>query len=344
MYVMLYSTNEVIILPTIKNVAKLAGVSISTVSIVINGHANERNIPQATIDKVMRAVKELNYRPNVNARKLRSQEKKTIIALYWPLDSRTNMLASLLTGFQHTIDKNNLSCELIIKTYKVNHIKDAFDDVLLNSFDGVIVGAAAKEDLKYLESTTTNTPILLINRSSSTHSTVSISNDAILEYEMSLVDKNKKIFVVSNKSPYYAAKQRTDLFLNALKERSISNVTIIKTEDNCDGGIAIAKKFKKEKNAIICVEDAVIAIGLLYEFNRIGIKVPEDIEVFALDYSIGDYTNFLNPSLTTIYVPSDDIANAAVNAILSLTKDNRNIIHKSILPKLFFRESLPKKI
>ena len=107
--------------------------------------------------------------------------------------------------------------------------------------------------------------------------------------------------------------------------------------------VVLRSQKNSEKNAIICVEDAVIAIGLLYEFNRIGIKVPEDIEVFALDYSIGDYTNFLNPSLTTIYVPSDDIANAAVNAILSLTKDNRNIIHKSILPKLFFRESLPKK-
>lgn len=99
---------------TLKDVAKLAEVSVSTVSIVINGKTKERNIPLKTYNKVMKAIDELGYQPNVSARRLRNLDRaKPIIALYWTLDARTNMLTALLAGIQSEIEKNNLISSLL---------------------------------------------------------------------------------------------------------------------------------------------------------------------------------------------------------------------------------------
>ena len=323
---------------TIKDVAKQANVSVSTVSIVINGHAKERKIPQVTIDKVIKAVQELNYRPNINARRLRENNNKMIIALYWPLDSRTNMLASLLSGFQNAIQGEHISCELIVKTYTLNHIRDSFQDALNNSFNGIIIGGTDSKDLDYLETVSINTPILLINRESKHHSTVSINDEQIIKDAISLLDYSKEIHVACSNSPFYAASQRTNSFIKNCKK----NVVIHKAENTIEGGIQIANDFVNTKNAIVYCEDTNLALGIIYQSNKLGIKIPEDLSVFTLNYTDEHYTQYCAPSLTTISIPSEDIANCAVHSILELIKNKKKILHKTIQPKLFIRESLAK--
>ena len=86
---------------TIREVAALAGVSLSTVSIVINGQAAERKITDATCKKVWDAVEQLGYHPNIAARKLRVPDSGTLtIALYWSNDFRTALLGRFLQGMQ----------------------------------------------------------------------------------------------------------------------------------------------------------------------------------------------------------------------------------------------------
>lgn len=71
---------------TIKDVAKQAGVSVTTVSIIINGKAEERKISAATQERVAEAMRDLGYQPNLSARRLRSQEnERPVIAFFWPI-------------------------------------------------------------------------------------------------------------------------------------------------------------------------------------------------------------------------------------------------------------------
>lgn len=332
---------EVIFLATIKDVAKLANVSVSTVSIVINGHAKERKIPETTIEKVMKAVTELNYRPNVNARRLRENKHKLIFALYWPLDSRTNMLASLLSGFQQTIHKHKILCELIVKTYQLNHIQDSFQDVLNNSFDAVIIGGTDSQDLEYLENISTSTPLLLINRNSDSHSTVSISNEAIMNMSIQLLNshKDRQLHLITSSSPFYAANQRTNAFIKACQTNNIPIFKHYTTSNSYEGGIKIAKKYEGKNNCIVFCEDSPIALGMLYYMNRHKIHVPEDISIFSLNYADLNIPTFATPSLTTIHVPYEKITSCAVNTLFELCKDKKKILHESIQPELFIRES-----
>ena len=102
---------------TIREVAALAGVSLSTVSIVINGQAAERKITDATCKKVWDAVEQLGYHPNIAARKLRVPDSGTLtIALYWSNDFRTALLGRFLQGMQRELSARP-DIELVVVTY-----------------------------------------------------------------------------------------------------------------------------------------------------------------------------------------------------------------------------------
>ena len=89
---------------SIKDVAEMAGVSLSTASIVANGKAKERKISEATQKKVLETMKALNYIPNVSAKTLRRGEsQKYVVALFWNFDFRSIMMHRFLFGFQKKI-------------------------------------------------------------------------------------------------------------------------------------------------------------------------------------------------------------------------------------------------
>ena len=82
---------------TIKDVAAKANVSVTTVSIIINGKAEERKISEATVSRVMAAIAELNYQPNIAARKLRTfDNNRPNIAIYLAYDHRSHMFSQFV--------------------------------------------------------------------------------------------------------------------------------------------------------------------------------------------------------------------------------------------------------
>ena len=96
-------------MPTIKDVAAAAGVSPTTVSLVMNGRGEQHRIPADTIARIQNAMRELGYQPNLSARRLRSSaERKPVIAFFWPLDYRANMLGHFLSLIQTALHENCL--------------------------------------------------------------------------------------------------------------------------------------------------------------------------------------------------------------------------------------------
>ena len=87
---------------TIKDVAALAGVSLSTVSIVANGRAKQRNISQVTQERVLDAMREVGYRPSVAARKLRGGKERRQLTVFWRMTSARSCLPASLRGFMRS--------------------------------------------------------------------------------------------------------------------------------------------------------------------------------------------------------------------------------------------------
>ena len=137
---------------TIKDVAHAAGVSISTVSIVLNGLAEARKIPKRTQDKVLEAVHAVNYQPNLSARRLRSSENQEYtIAIYWANDTRIFVLTRIIQALQGMILRSSPKINLEIRPFVPGHLENDVALRTLSSFNGVLIGTLNKQDLDYLE-------------------------------------------------------------------------------------------------------------------------------------------------------------------------------------------------
>ena len=91
-------------MPTIKDIAKAADVSIATVSIVLNGKGKERKISEETQKRIFEIAHAMNYVPNQSAKKLRvAQSDSYSVAFYWATDFRINYLARITLGLQREI-------------------------------------------------------------------------------------------------------------------------------------------------------------------------------------------------------------------------------------------------
>jgi LacI family purine nucleotide synthesis repressor len=336
---------------TIKDVASLAGVSPTTVSIVLNGKAVERKIPPETREKIENAMVKLAYRPNLSARKLRSSEgQRPVIGFYWPIDYRINMLAWFLNEMQGEFKRKKFDCELVVQTYKNDAIAKDSDVIIKGNYNAVIVGAASELDIKYLESLSPQVPILLINRSSNKYSTVGVDNERLAQMAAQLFyDKGyRELVVVRSAQRYLASNLRTGKFIETCEGLGINipESNIVSAENTQDGGIkaaeSIASKFKTKLRAVFCDSDT-IALGMVYAFNRLKIKIPEKLELLTIAMTEISNTSYYTPSISSISMPTDKIAAKAVDITIdSLTGNNPLPRHKLLEPSINIFESFSR--
>lgn len=341
---------------TMKDVAQLAGVSVSTVSIVVNNKAKERSIPLDTYNKVINAASELGYQPNVSARRLRNPSKsKPVIALYWPLDERTNILAALLSNIQLELSKMNFDCELIIQTYTNDKFQEYCKEIVNNTYSGIIIGAASQSDIDYLESISTNSPVILINRKSEKYSTVVVNSAEVAEGAVSLLLDNsiRNVGVISAKTHYYESGRRIRAFIDSCKNNdiSINKNHILSVPNSYEGGILAADEYSKlkEKPQVIFCESDIIALGMIYKFNRLKISVPDDVSIITIGSTSTSNTEYSTPSVTVIDIPSEEIVSNVISILIEKLsqKDLQNKlmpIHKKISPIIKIRDSFPKRL
>jgi LacI family purine nucleotide synthesis repressor len=326
---------------TIKEVARLAEVSSTTVSIVLNGKAAERKIPPVTCKKIEQAMKALNFRPNLSARRLRSTEsQRPIIAFYWPIDYRINMLAWFLNGIQNELKRKSFECEFLVQTYSNDQISKDANAIIKGNYNAVIVGAASALDIAYLESLTLQVPLLLINRTSAKYSTVGVDNEGTARLLAELYKNKgyKEIAIVRSVHKYFATNLRTQKFIEICKsmEINIPDANILQAENTQEGGVDAANRMFSEfsvmPKAIFCDSD-IIALGVVYAFNRHGIKIPDDLELLTVAMTETSNTAYYTPSITSVSMPTDKIASGAVNIIIeSLTNSKPRIQHDFFEP------------
>lgn len=176
-YVKISIRVEVAIVSTIKDIAKAAGVSIATVSIVLNGKGRERKISQETQQRIYKIAQDLNYVPNQSAKKLRSAQKDSYaIAFYWATDFRINYLARITLGIQEEIMKQNKTIHLTVVPYKVDQLQKQLEAMQNEFFNGIIIANMSNKDMDYLNSIHIPCPVVLFNRESDKYSSVTMDN------------------------------------------------------------------------------------------------------------------------------------------------------------------------
>ena len=306
---------------TIEDVATLAGVSIATVSRVVN---NSYIVSQEKREKVIAAVKSLGYQPNRSASK--KNENKIIML------AGAAFIDDTLAGMK---DKAKEYGYDIIFSYFCNSISELLDMNMVKSglVDGVILMnmTAGNEEISALSA---QMPVVQCGEYQNAPHTFSVSiNEAkaageVVSHLISLGRKRVALIVPHLLGkPQYFIQERELGYRLALAEHGLDyheNLKVI-TNYSAEGGIEAAKKILAMKplpDAIFCANDS-IAVNCMTTLREAGIKIPEQIAVAGFDNI--DIAEFNNPSLTTIAQPFYEIGSESVRLLMTLMKENISV-------------------
>jgi len=319
---------------TIRDVATLSGVSVSTVSIVLNGQAKDRKISQETQNKINDAIKALGYRPNMSAKKLRSAaDKEYTIGIYWASDFRTNFLSRLLTGMQPEIMTYPFPINIVICPYKNDCLYREKGLRSSNTFDAAIIANTSVADMEYLNSHPPQIPFVLYNRTSEQYNSVTIDNyDAGRKAALLLLDKGvKNMGAVLFRDTYLAMSIRSRGFIETCTNNNakISPENIITTENSILGGVLAAEKYlnlKARPRALYCDSDS-IAQGILHVLNKNQINVPDDLFLVAIGMGSPEANQYSTPPLTVVEIPIEKISAECIKLIVGVLEHQIDTPH-----------------
>jgi len=329
---------------TIKDVSNDAGVSIKTVSRVIN---KEKNVSERTKAIVIKSIQKLGFKPNKSAQSLRSKRSHMIALLY--NNPNKHYLADIQGGILRLCKETGYNLVLQECDYtNVNlglEITEFIDDF---SIDGLIVTpplSDMNEFLEHLNQTQTEYSIIAPSNTRKVKSYVS-SNDYEASYAMTNKIINKghlNIGFIKGHHKHSASHLRFNGFTEALKDRGMSLNSEWVKEGNFsfDSGFSAGLELLKSHNkpSVIFASNDYMAAGVMKAAQMNGINIPLDLSLVGFDDS--PLAAQLWPSLTTIRQPVEDMAYHAARLLLgNIDGLSEEMDSKEFISELILRESL----
>lgn len=303
---------------TIKDVARLAGVSTTTVSHVIN---ETRYVSDELRARVLAAMEELNYRPNVLARGLRRGETKTI-GLVVPDNS--NPFFAEVTRIVEDIGFENGYSVILCNSDGNLEKEAAYVNVLIaKQVDGVIFIAAGSKYEHLHELATAGIPVVVADRDipQTLADVVLVDNEQggydATRYLLSL--GHRRIACIAGPSDLTPSADRVHGYRRALGEFGvpIEEKWIVPGDFRYQGGeAAIAELLRLDEppSAVFACND-VMAIGALRAVRSAGLQVPGDVSIVGFDDI--PLASAVSPALTTVAQPIVELATLAAQLLMS---------------------------
>lgn len=328
------------------DIAKIAGVSRSTVSRVIN---NYDNVPEETRKKIQQIIKENNYVPHASARML-AGVKNRIIGLFiidMKVDSNGKQVtgSSYFTPFTGAVIDNaskmgyNVLVSIVSKQKDYNKVKETFYNKTISG--GIFIGEKNGEP-EIKEIIRSGYKVALLDQS------VKLDEEVYTKCIIVNADNyygaykatnyliglgHSRIAHIMGISEHLSAMERLDAYKKALTDAGIpiKNNLIAKGDFTIFGGYNATKKLlqKEIPTAIFCGNDN-MAIGALQAIQEANLKVPEDISIVGFDDI--EVARYINPSLTTVKMNLLEMASIATNTLITSIEDNSNFSANYTLP------------
>ncbi|MDN7246458.1 LacI family DNA-binding transcriptional regulator [Planococcus shenhongbingii] len=313
----------------IQQVAKQAGVSVATVSRVLNG---QNSVSTKTKTKVEEAIKTLNYEPSILGRNLRNSESRILLVLIPNLSNPFYL--EIIKGIENMAlsqGYNILLCETDSNPEKENIY---FDLVRKKMADGIISmdPAVNVETLKQLAETY---PIIQCSEYGGgigiPYVTINSEEASYRAVKHLIQIGHQKIALINSDEKFLYARERKMGYQRALQENTISlnkDYMIYTSELSFEHGQQAMRKIlalADRPTAVFAVSD-MLAIGALKEINASSLHVPNDIAVVGFDKI--DFSNMTNPTLTTVAQPMYKMGTIAADMLIGKIKGEKvdNII------------------
>ncbi|WP_099363236.1 LacI family DNA-binding transcriptional regulator [Fredinandcohnia onubensis] len=302
----------------IQQVAQKAGVSVATVSRVLN---NATSVSPKTRLKVENAIKDLNYEPSMLGRNLRNSESRLLLVL---LPSISNpFYTEIINGIQNTAITNNYNI-LLCETDSYPQRENIYFNMIKNKLADGVISMDPTVNMHKLNELAENYSVILCSEYEEGGSIpyVTIDNELAAYQAVKHLIKlgHERIALINSDEKFLYARQRRNGYERALKEFNlpIRDEWIYHTKElefqNGVQAMRVMFQLAEKPTAVFAVSDT-LAIGALKGINGNGLHVPNDIALVGFDNI--SFSNMTNPTLTTISQPMYKMGSIAVNMLIS---------------------------
>lgn len=333
---------------TIKDIARVAGVSVTTVSRALNGYSD---VNEKTRQKIAAVARELNYSPNTLARGLVMQKSKTIGLLVSGISRESvkdNFTFEVLCGVNERA--STLGYDLILfNTNTMMQREKTYTQLCRERrVDGAIIQGIKKEDPYLKEVVESDIPCVLVDIPVHSNSVGYVTTDNALgakkavEHLASL--GHKHIGMINGHEDAFVSQERLNGYREALKECGLS----FRSEWVVSGNFEEKKAEKavrelinrhKELTAIFCASD-LMALGALKACKELGLHVPKEMSIVGYDNIV--LASYSSPNLTTVGQEVYQIGYEAADLLIEMLEGKETNMKRYLDTKLIIRESTDK--
>ncbi|SFI18908.1 transcriptional regulator, LacI family [Tindallia magadiensis] len=333
---------------TIKDIAKKAGVSITTVSQVLN--RKEIGIKKETKERILRIAEELDYKPNYLARGLITKKTNTL-GLIIP-DITNPFFPQVVRAIEDTGNHRNYNI-ILCNTDNNQEKEKLYLEILQKKYvDGIILTSSTRTTKDHgilLEKL--KLPLVLLDRAAASPfdfpSVYTCGYQGVmLGVNYLLKQGHRKIAYLSGPETSLVGKERLEGYMAALQNFGLTvNPQLIYYGDYKaeTGEKGINELLEKDRNftAVMAAND-LMAVGAMRSIKNRQLKVPEDISVLGFDNI--QISRLIDPALTTIHQPSYEMGKKATDMLIRLIEgkelEKRQVVLK---PELLIRESVAER-
>ncbi|MGF1723725.1 HTH-type transcriptional repressor PurR [Photobacterium nomapromontoriensis] len=328
---------------TIKDVARMAGVSTTTVSHVIN---KTRFVAEATQKKVLAAVDELNYAPSAVARSLKCNTTRTIGMLV--TKSTNPFFAEVVHGVEEYCYSEGYTLILCNTEGNLTKQRDYLRMLAEKRVDGLLVMCSdLDEELLALLERQKDLPMVVMDWGPESPHTDKIQDNAELggyvATKFFIEHGHKAIGCLTGHREKTACRERLKGFNKAMAEAGlpVNEAWILEGDFECESAVNAANQIiamEERPTAIFCFND-IMAMGLISTFQLAGINVPDDISIIGYDNI--DLAPYFSPPLTTIHQPKRRLGKSAVEILMYRMRDKDHATQVfEMVPELVVRQSV----
>lgn len=322
---------------SIKDVAEKAGVSPSTVSRALNDHPR---ISQETKERIQRLAAEMGYSPSAVARSLVTKHTRTVgFAVAWVSDP---FLAPLLRGVEDFAVENGYTVVLSSFYNEAQRERELLSTFRERRVDGVIVESSRLDAEHYPLPDQFGLPIVLINRPEYVHS---VSTD---NYQGGRLATEHLVALGHSRIGYIAAERgrrtnvdRLEAYKRVLQARgsAFEPDLVAQGDGYAEGGKEAMRRLlalPSPPTAVFCYND-LTAIGAARATREAGLRVPDDVSLIGFDDI--ELAAYVHPPLTTVRQPAYELGRRAMEMVLALMENEREVTSTMLEGELVVRES-----
>ena len=332
----------------IKEIAEKLSLSVGTVSIVLNGRGDAMRISKETQERVRTVAQEMNYQPNIFARRLRNAGNgmpERVVGVFWNYLYADEIMRSIYRHLQEEADSKIYRVEFIFRFFHPDKLFQERELLTSQQFSGVIVYGITDVDEDFLNNSVLNLPIVVLLRREENLHSICLDDYAVGQNIARLFMErgHKTAGYIGSHQRGRGATIRKLGFLEQCRQYGIQikEQWVIDTpKRDYEGGFIAMKEIIEGKDypSIMFISMPQQVIGTLNACQKAGVRIPDDMEILA--YGTYNYFNYLSPTISCVYLPMECLAQTALDLLMTvLDKNIQMAINRILHEEYCFRES-----